>query len=219
MFFNSMQSDFTIWSAAILLSLLAHSMMFMQSGAQMGVENALAVNEPRITRLSFNQPADRPVLDKPRPPEKKPARPVKKAEPRLVKKEQYIEKTQAVKKTEPTRQLALPPKVQGRQVSHSSEGILQAKRQQYLHKLLSHIESFKFYPRSARRRLEEGEVKISFVLQDDGYYEQLELDGRQAVLVSATREALESARPLPVPPEDLSLSRQIEFIMEYSLTR
>ena len=93
------------------------------------------------------------------------------------------------------------------------------QRQQYLHKLLSHIESFKFYPRAARRRSLQGNVKISFILRDDGYYEQLTLDGGHTALVKAAQQALESAMPLPVPPKDIELSRQIEFSMVYSLTQ
>ena len=96
---------------------------------------------------------------------------------------------------------------------------MERERQQYLHKLLSHIESFKFYPRAARKRLLEGDVKISFLLRDDGCYEQLSIDGRHTLLVNATRDALESAIPLPLPPKDIDISNKIEFVMAYSLIK
>lgn len=214
---NAMQSDYATWSTAILLSLLVHGMMFMQSGAQMGEENAPALQAPLITRLSFSQTADRSVLEKPRLPEKEPAKPVNKVEPKPVKNSQRIEQPQTVEKPESVRQMASLPMVQGQQVSDLSEGLLKAKRQQYLHRLLRHIESFKFYPRSARRRSTEGDVRISFVLRSDGSYEQLVLDGGQTILVRATREAMESAIPLPLPPEGVGMSRQIELSMVYSL--
>lgn len=222
-----MQLDTINWSVAIVLSLLVHSMMLMGSGAQMGVETATVSQVPLITRLSFNKPVDRTVLDEPSPVKKQEPRPVKKIEPRPAKKKpvnkptkkkQVIKQAEPVEKTEPVRQIAALAQVQGQQVSHSSEGLLQRERQQYLHKLLSHIESFKFYPRAARRRSLEGNVKISFILSDDGYCEQLTLDGRHTALVKAAQGALESAMPLPVPPEDIALSRQIEFTMVYSLT-
>ena len=215
-----MQADAINWSVAILLSLLVHSIMFLGRGAQMGAENAAVLQAPLITRLSFNKPVDRAVPDEPRPIKKqepKPAlaKPVKK---KPIKKKQVTRRIESVEKTEPVRQIAVLEQVQGQQVSHSSEGLLKRERQQYLHKLLSHIESFKFYPRAARRRSLEGNVKISFILSDDGYCEQLTFDGGHTALVKAARQALESAMPLPAPPKDIGLSRQIEFAMVYSLT-
>lgn len=212
-----MQSDTITWGAAVLLSLLAHSMMFVQSGARMGVESASVLQAQKITRLSFTQLADRPVLDEPRlvktkPPMSVPRRSVKHVAPRPKPKK-------PVEKYDTVRQLAALPQVKGQQVSQPSDGLLQRERQLYLHKLLSHIESHKFYPRAARKRSMEGDVKISFTLRDDGYYEQLKLDGGRAVLVEAAREALESAKPLPVPPKDINFSRQIELSMVYSLAR
>ena len=219
-----MQSDTFNWGAAILLSLLVHSMMFMNRGAQMGVESAPVLQMPLITRLSFNKPSDKPVLDKPRPIKKQRTRTVEKTETKKVlvkpiKKKPVIQQAEPVEENEAARQLTSLPQVQGQLVSHSSEGLLQRKRQQYLQKLLSHIESFKYYPRAARRRSLEGNVKISFVLRDDGFYEQLMLDGEQTALVKATQQALESAMPLPVPPRNIDMSRQIEFTMAYSLAR
>lgn len=219
-----MQSDTFNWGAAILLSLLVHSMMFMNRGAQMGVESAPVLQMPLITRLSFNKPSEQPVLDKPSPVKRQKARPVEKTEIKKilvkpVKKEPIIQRIEPVEINEAVRQLSSLPQVQGQQTSPSEEGLLQRKRQQYLQELLSHIESFKYYPRAARRRSVEGNVKISFLLRDDGFYEQLMLDGEQAVLVKATRQALESAMPLPVPPKNIDMSRQIEFTMAYSLTR
>ena len=221
-----MQSDAINWGAAILLSLLVHSMMFVHKGAQMGAESAPVLQIPLITRLSFNNPIYGPVLDKPRSIKKKEPVPelrrVKEIEPKKVlakpvKKKQIIQRTAPVVKNEVVRQLASVPQIQGQQVSHSSEGLLKRERQQYLHKLLSHIESFKFYPRAARKRYIEGEVRISFMLRDDGFYEGLVIDSGQDILVKATRQALESAMPLPVPPPGIDISRQIEFTMAYSL--
>ena len=214
------QADTINWSVAILLSLLVHSMMFMGRGAQMGAENATVLQAPLITRLSFNKPLDRTVLDEPPPIKKQEPKPVltKPVKKKPVKKEKVTRRPEPVEKTEPVRQVTPLAQVRGQQVSHSTDGLLKRKRQQYLYKLLSHIESFKFYPRAARKRSLEGDVKISFLLGDDGYCEQLMLDGRHTVLVKATRQALESAMPLPAPPKDIKLSRQIEFVMVYSLT-
>jgi len=215
-----MQSDNINWSIAVLLSLLLFGSLFMQRGAHMGSERANIKQLPLITRLTFSQKTetapDVPPVIKPKV--KPQAKPIKKIKPKPVatKKIQPVEK---IEKIEPVKQAAAQPQTQGQQVSVSSESILQQKREQYIQKLLSHIESFKFYPLAARRRSIEGNVKITFNLQDSGSYQQLNLDGKRSVLVNATRIALEAAVPLPVPADDVKISRQIEFTMVYSLTQ
>jgi protein TonB len=211
------QSEYFNWSISILLSLLLYGAIFLQRGAHMGVESATIMPSPLITRLSFNQakipdavPDTLPVIKKPRPERIKKLKP----KPVVAKKAPPIKK---IEKIEPVKKMASQPQTQGQQVSISSDTLLQQKREQYLQKLLKHIESFKFYPRAARKRYIEGNVKISFLLRDDGSYEQLILDGERSILVSATRTALEAATPLPIPADDLELSRQIEFTMVYSL--
>ena len=49
-----MQSEAINWSVAILLSLLVHSLVLMNHGARMGEENAIVLQAPIVTRLSFN---------------------------------------------------------------------------------------------------------------------------------------------------------------------
>jgi periplasmic protein TonB len=229
-----MQSDAVNWSVAILLSLLVHGMILFGKGARIGEQDAIVLQAPIITRLNFNRHSEEVVPDKPRPVEKQQPQPVKKVAVEPVKakpvrqkpaeKKQVIRQPESSEKIEPVRQapvqeqMVVQKQVQGRAVSHSSDNLMQQEHQKYLHQLMSHIESFKYYPRSARRRSLEGEVNVSFTILGDGTYKQLSLDGRHSVLVKATRLALESAIPLPVPPRDAALSRQIEFTMSYSLT-
>lgn len=222
------QSEAINWGVAVLLSLLVHSIILMTSGARMGEEIAIVSQTPIITRLSFNKLLDEAVLDEPRLIERQRPRPVKKVaakpvqskpvETRPTEEKPIIRQAESLEKIEPISQVAVQERVQGRQVSNSSEKLLQQERQQYLHQLMSHIESFKYYPRAARKRSLEGEVKVSFILLDDGSYKQLSLDGRHSSLVKASRVAMESATPLPVPPNDMVIPRQIDFTMLYSLT-
>jgi protein TonB len=217
-----MQSDAINWSAAILLSLLAHSMILVGAGAQIGEENAIVLQSPVITRLSFNHSLDDTAQDEPRQTEKQQPVPLKKieAEPALTKPAEtkpIIQKQEPVEHSEPVRQAAVHEPAKGKRVSDESDGILQKERQLYLYKLMTHIESFKYYPRSARKRSLEGDVKVEFVLLDDGYYKQLKLDGEHAVLVKATRSAMESAVPLPTPSRASILPERLEFTMSYSL--
>jgi len=223
-----MHSDAVNWSVAILLSLLVHSMILMGSGARIGEEDAIAMQVPIITRLSFSRLIDDAVPDAPRLVEKQRPRPLKKVEVKPVQskpvettpieEKPIVRQTEALEKIEPVRQVAIQERVQGKPVSNSSEALLQQERQRYLHQLMSHIESFKYYPRAARMRSLEGEVKVSFILLDDGSYEQLSLDGTHSALVKASRVAMESATPLPLPPNDMVIPGQIDFTMSYSLT-
>lgn len=218
-----MYSEHFHWGVAILLSSLLYGAMFMHKGARMGAEVSAVIPAPVITRLTFNQMK----LNQETLPEIEPesfksssppwSQPVKKTsqKPVVVKKVNLVEKDETNK---PVKQVAAVPQSQGQLVSVSSEKIMQQKREQYLQKLLSHIESYKFYPRAARSRSIEGNVKISFILQDHGNYQQLELNGKPAVLVNAARMALEAAAPFPVPDDDIGFSRQIKFTMVYSLT-
>ena len=224
-----MQSDVINWGAAIALSLLVHSMLFTGGNTRLGLVNETVLQAPLITRLSFNVPVEKsqPVQQVEPVPDRQIPRPIKKIEPEPVRKKPVrkvpdkhappVQRSETVKKVEPVRQAVEPPQIQTQKPSHSSEGVWQHQRLRYLQKLLSHIESFKYYPRAARRRSLEGEVKISFLLRDDGYYEQLSVDGRHAILEKAARHSIESALPLPAPPGDAGFSRQVEFVMVYSL--
>jgi protein TonB len=162
------------------------------------------------------------VPEESRPIEKQQARPLKETEAEPVqakpaRTKPIIRKKKPVKKIEPAKQITAQEQIKGKRVSHSSDGLLQKERQLYLHRLMGHIESFKYYPRSARMRSLEGEVKVSFVLLDNGSYRQLKLDGTHSVLVKATRSALESAVPFPAPPKDMILPERLELTMSYSL--
>ena len=205
-----MSSDSLNWSLAILLSLLLYSALFLKNGATVGIESSIITHSPLVTRLTFNQAT---VPDAP------PVKKTLKSRPVIAKKNKSvpIEKVER-NEVEQKPAASASPQPQGEEVNTSSQGLLKLKREQYYQELLSHIESFKFYPRAARKRFIEGGVKIVFTLNDDGRYRQLELFGERDVLVNATRIALEEAVPLPVPADDINLSRRIEFTMVYSLT-
>lgn len=219
-----MATDSFNWGASILLSLLLFGVVFMQRGYQLGVDTPSVGAPPLVTHLTFKRPvfnqstesiANTPPVTHKTKSRHKPA-PIKKTRSEaVVNKNSYpLMKTE---KTEPVKQVASRPQPQGQLTNFSSEKFLQQKRALYLHKLLSHIESFKFYPQAARRRGIEGNVKVSFILRDDGGYDQLVLNGERSVLVNATRMALNAALPLPTPDRDLELTRQIEFSMAYTL--
>ncbi|MCW8928152.1 MAG: energy transducer TonB, partial [Gammaproteobacteria bacterium] len=95
--------------------------------------------------------------------------------------------------------------------------LIEQAKQEYLRRLLAHIEEHKHYPRAARRRGIEGEVEVVFSLQHGGGVSGLKVDGAHQVLLSAASDAVEAAQPLPAPPDSLELPWQVLFTMRFTL--
>jgi len=94
---------------------------------------------------------------------------------------------------------------------------LEDERESYLLQMLAHIDSHKFYPRKARRRGMEGEIKVGFYLLKDGSISDLQVTGGSRVLRKAAKQAVQRALSLPLPPESMRLQEQIRFGMVYRL--
>lgn len=96
---------------------------------------------------------------------------------------------------------------------------LEAAKQNYLGLVAEHINSYKYYPRSAIRRGTEGLVEVSFSLQTDGSIKNLHTQGEHSVLLSASQRSIEQALPMPQRPENLVALGpiQIKFSMKYFL--
>jgi protein TonB len=95
--------------------------------------------------------------------------------------------------------------------------VLENERESYLQRLLAHIDSHKFYPRSARRRGMEGEIQVAFYLLRDGGISNLQVKGDSKVLRKAAQQAVQQSLSLPPPPESMRLQEQIRFGMVYRL--
>jgi protein TonB len=92
-----------------------------------------------------------------------------------------------------------------------------AAQESYLARLLAHIDSHKFYPRSARRRGQEGDVHVAFYLLQDGGIRALEISGDNRQLREAAERAVQAALPLPQPPASINLHEQVSFSMQFRL--
>ncbi|HYQ72079.1 MAG TPA: TonB family protein, partial [Gammaproteobacteria bacterium] len=92
-----------------------------------------------------------------------------------------------------------------------------AAQESYLARLLAHIDSHKFYPRSARRRGQEGDVRVVFYLQQDGSIRALEISGGNRPFREAAARAVQTALPLPLPPASIDLQEQVSFSMQFRL--
>ena len=97
------------------------------------------------------------------------------------------------------------------------QAVLINEQESYLTRMLAHIDSHKFYPRKARNRGMEGEVKIAFYLHKDGSISDLEVSGASRVLRIAAKQAVQRALSLPRPPESFHLQQQVRFGMIYRL--
>jgi protein TonB len=98
-----------------------------------------------------------------------------------------------------------------------SSAATSAAAESYLARLLAHIDSHKFYPRSARRRGQEGDVHVTFYLLQDGGIRALDISGGSRQLRDAAERAIHESQPLPQPPASIDLHEQISFSMQFRL--
>ncbi len=102
-------------------------------------------------------------------------------------------------------------------IAKADPRLIEQTRTSYLTLLMRHIEVYKHYPRVARKRKIEGDILVSFTLLPGGKIKNLRVIGKRSILEKASKEAVNHALPLPVPPEELSLPMQIKFNMNYFL--
>jgi len=202
-----------LWLVGIGLSLLLHASLFIQSGAQFGIENANEINAPLLTRLNFYQQA---TIQTEEVQKNTPRQPAIKQSDALLESDIKKKEIEPIVETIEQELAQSMPQNQG-QLSENNEAMLAEKQQVYMQRLLAHIENRKYYPRSARRRGIEGSVLVSFELLADGSIKLLHVTGAQSVLQKATRQAVQSSIPLPLPPSELNVPKKIEFSIQYLL--
>jgi len=107
------------------------------------------------------------------------------------------------------------------QVSNAPEdpALMVSEKKQYLETIAAHLSKHKFYPRSARRRHIEGEVKVSFDLLPDGNILNLKIFSGHTILQKAASESISSSLPMPQRPDSLLALNimNIEYTMKYAL--
>jgi len=149
-----------------------------------------------LPKAASKKPKPRPQPPPRKPPAAKPAEPATPVPQQAA----AAPQTETVRDTRVQAQLALV-----------------SERETYLARLLAHIDSHKFYPRSARRRGEKGEVRVSFYLLRDGAIRDLQITGGSKALRLAARQAIQNALALPAPPDSLELQAPVSFGMVYRL--
>ena len=226
--------DVALWSGALALSLLAHALLLFKTGSLAGNQER-PQQERHVTRVSFRSAAAAPT-----PPQAEPEKPPEEAEvtevpepppkPTPPKEEKRAERA---RQPEPAPAPEPPPPtppvptsaavdkvpVISEAVSGTVEdpALIEKARQEYLRRLMAHIEKHKHYPRAARRRRIEGDAGVTFVLQAGGAVGNLSVEGAQDALNEAARRAVEDALPLPEPPSALGLPWPVAFTMRFTL--
>jgi len=230
---------------AIAASVAMHAIWFVQSGGAPGAKQADMPTRTTVTRLTFAapEPIARPepvalqeavmeplpepeaVAPNPKPvPVKKP-KPVKKKQPVLLAKRESKPVIEEIHKpsvpAEPVQLASAPaaaaPPAMASAAPAIDEGLIEQERQRYLAALMAHIEQHKWYPKVARRRGIQGEVKITFLLMADGSIRHVEVEKGSKVLRIAAEQAVAKAEPMPIPPAAIDCPLPCEFSMRFAL--
>lgn len=109
--------------------------------------------------------------------------------------------------------------VKAKQKSVAKNPLAESIKVNYFSLLQAHIESRKYYPRSARKQGIEGQVEVSFKLLKNGEVDEIQCNGAHRVLNNAASRAIKKSLPLPLPPSNVDLPKTIHFSMYYDLKR
>lgn len=229
--------DGLLWAGALALSLLVHGLLFFNTGSLAGNQEQRQ-HERHATRVSFRSAAAPPTTPQavpmevpPEEPEPEvteaPEPPPEPVSPKPEKRAERAREVEAQPSPEPAPQPPPTPTsaaadkvpVVTEAVSGTVEdpALIEQAKQEYLRRLMAHIEKYKHYPRAARRRRIEGDVHVSFSLQSGGQAGALSVEGGQEILNIAARRAVEEAMPLPEPPPAIGLPWPVAFTMRFSL--
>lgn len=227
------ENEWLTWSGAIAASLLLHGLLFFNTGSLAG--NSEQVEPKRTaTRVSFRsaataqqasppqslpeQPPEPEVTESSEPPPE-PPKPENRAE--KAREPEPVQKPPEAQTPPPLETAAEADKAPAANTdvagSVDDPAVIEQARQEYLRRLMAHIESYKHYPRTARRRGIQGDVSVNFTLHANGQVTGLLVDGEQKPLVVAANDAVEAAVPMPAPPQTLPLPWEVSFTMRFTL--
>lgn len=87
----------------------------------------------------------------------------------------------------------------------------------YLQKVITAIESNKFYPSSARRRNMQEMIHVSFNLLASGEVEKIQTLGKYKLLQLAAKTAILESLPFEKPPGDINFPLRVNYAMSFKL--
>ena len=189
----------------LLVSLLLHAALFVQF-SNAAVSSSQAQAPVYDTRISLNLLAPVKKQQPKKIVEVKPLKPKKVAKKKIKKKKKIIQ---------PIHEQAIAPKIK-KEVQRQQIDNLPI-RQRYFSNLLTHIEGYKHYPRSARLRNIEGSINVSFRLFSNGSISGLVTKGGSLLLRRAAKRSVTKALPLPVCPPEIMCPMQVSYAMQFKL--
>ncbi len=203
------------------------------------------VSAPETEPVSDAMP-EPPAVVKPPPPMAEPPEPVVQAQPKTQAKTENRVSQKPARKPRPVNKPPRPPKVakppvnQLARVSPVSDDpapvrladaaesrppaptVSTTERQHYLAALVAAINRNKFYPRASRRRAEQGQVVVSFVIQRNGELSDLaivESSGYERLDEAALKTLRRTTPFKPFPPNVQRDSWPIKVPIAFSLKR
>ncbi len=223
------ENDYFIWFIALLLSIALHIAFLIKTGNNNATPSNIIKETITHARFSTLAPPPakvvKPVIIKKPESKPKPKKKVKKPEKPRQKKPPFKRKPPREKQkpvAQPTNsQNTKPVKTQtvsaSPVIAKADPRLIQQTRTSYLSLLMRCIEDYKHYPRVARKRKIEGNILVSFTLLPGGKIKNLQVIGKRSILKKASKDAVNYALPLPLPPKELSLPMEIKFKMNYFL--
>ena len=189
----------------LLISLLIHAALFIQFS-----NNAMSSSQAQApvydTKISLNfLPAIKQQKISEEVKHVRQVKPKKIAKKQIKKKQVQAEVKQVV-----------APKI-ATEIQRKQTGDLAPIRQRYFSNLLTHIEGYKYYPRSARQRGIEGSIDISFRLLANGSITGLTASGGTLILRRAAKSSVTDSLPLPLCPPEITCPMQVSYAMQFKL--
>jgi len=129
-----------------------------------------------------------------------------------------ISKTIAAKQPEVAKQKDEQGEAKQQQMAQEAIVNAEAEKNQFLSHLKDEIKKNKHYPPAARRRGQEGAVKVSFLITPSGSVSNIVCDGEHSVLNSAAREAVYRAFPVKVPQNVIKTAfLEVSLVLNFKL--
>lgn len=186
-------------------------------------------SEPKVVQEPKPvEPKPKPIEPKPKPkpkpkpiekkPEPKPIEPEPEPEP-VSEPEPIKEDTQDIVE----KKVLSQPKQTKKQENISNadtklnDDMMKAKRELFIAELIKRINSNKSYPRSARRRAIEGNIKVEFTITADGRVRDIKIISGHDIFKKSAIEAIENSFPVEIPKDIFHFPKKFKVDIVYIL--
>ncbi len=186
---------------AIIFSILLHgAVVYLVLEESMSADTIMA-EQPVVTQIRLD------FIPEPEPEQKKEPEPEPEPEPTPRPQPKPKPKPKPVVKKQPKPQMAQ------KEIRSGSP----KKRDAYLSALIRKIERNKFYPRPARRRHLQGDIRVSVTVLCNGGISGLRVSGGHKMLQEAAANAVRKASPFTSPPSGVRCPLPVSYSMRFRI--